>query len=63
MEIKLRATDNQTSQLIAQYQNPSIGSNNETKVVPILFMKIDLINTQKLNLKTDFQGLRQKWLS
>jgi hypothetical protein len=61
--IKLRATNNQTSQLIAQYQSSSIGSNNETKVVPILFMKIDLISTKKLNLKTDFRGLRQKWLS
>ena len=62
MRINLRATNNQTSQLNAHYQSSSIGSINGTKVVPILFMKIDLINTQKLNLITHFQGLRQKWL-
>jgi hypothetical protein len=36
---------------------------NEIKVGHILFMEIDLINTQKLDLIADFQGLRHKWLS
>ena len=53
----------QTLQLIAHYQSLITTPINRTKVVPILFMKIDLINTQKLNLKTDFQGLRQNGLS
>ena len=45
----------QTLQLIAHYQSPNIILIHETKVEQFLFMKIELINTQKLNLIIDIQ--------
>jgi hypothetical protein len=45
------------------YQSLNIGPNNGTKVEHILFMKNHLINHQKLDFRTVFQGLSHKWLS
>ena len=42
--------------MMLHYQSSNITPIKETKVAPILLIKIDLINYQRLNLNTVFQG-------
>jgi hypothetical protein len=56
----LRATNNQSSQLMTHYYSPSILPIKGTKYKQILFMKIHLLVHQRLNFNTVFQELRQK---
>ena len=46
----------QTSQSNKHYHRSNITPTNEVKVGQILFMKIDFIIHQKLNLNTEFMG-------
>jgi len=55
----LRATNNQSSQLMTHYYSPSILPIKGTKYEQILFMKIHLLILQRLSLTTKNQGLSQ----
>ena len=57
------STINQTSQLTTHYPSLNIGPNNGTKVGQSLFMEIHLINHQRLDFRTVFQGFSHNWLS
>ena len=61
MGINLRATNSQTSQLIAYYQSTSIGPNNGIKVEQIFTYENAFNNSPKMNLIAVFHGLRQNF--